>query len=146
MRLAGECGLNPSVWTSRKWRRFSWLNDDVKILRPLRVILEAEGYDVLTAEHGGAAMAVTAFARPDLIVTDWRMPGVDGAGLCRRVRADPATAGIPVVVLTAASGPYPVEAPWNVLLRKPTSIARLLDVIAILLAARGLRPLHAHAR
>ncbi|SDI91524.1 Response regulator receiver domain-containing protein [Paraburkholderia steynii] len=122
------------------------VDDDVKILRPLRVILEAEGYDVLTAEDGEAAVAVTAFGRPDLIVTDWMMPGVDGAELCRRVRADPATAGIPIVVLTAASGPYPVEAPWNVLLRKPTPIARLLDVIAILLEARGLRPLHAHAR
>jgi CheY-like chemotaxis protein len=122
------------------------VDDDVKILRPLRVILETEGYDVLTAEHGEAAMAVTAFARPDLIVTDWMMPGVDGAELCRRVRANPATAGIPIVVLTAASGPYPVEAPWNVLLRKPTPIARVLDVIAILLEARGLRPLHAHSR
>ncbi|EUC12636.1 response regulator receiver protein [Burkholderia sp. BT03] len=122
------------------------VDDDVKILRPLRVILETEGYDVLTAEHGEAAMAVTAFARPDLIVTDWMMPGVDGAELCRRGRANPATAGIPVVVLTAASGPYPVEAPWNVLLRKPTPIARVLDVIAILLEARGLRPLHAHIR
>ncbi|SEI21999.1 Response regulator receiver domain-containing protein [Paraburkholderia hospita] len=91
-------------------------------------------------------MAVTAFARPDLIVTDWMMPGVDGAELCRRVKANPATAGIPIVVLTAASGPYPVEAPWNVLLRKPTPIARVLDVIAILLEARGLRPLHAHSR
>ncbi|WP_242681778.1 response regulator [Paraburkholderia hospita] len=122
------------------------VDDDVKILRPLRVILETEGYDVLTAEHGEAAMAVTAFARPDLIVTDWMMPGVDGAELCRRVKANPATAGIPIVVLTAASGPYPVEAPWNVLLRKPTPIARVLDVIAILLEARGLRPLHAHSR
>ncbi|MFP3643067.1 response regulator [Paraburkholderia sp. SIMBA_054] len=89
------------------------VDDDVKILRPLRVILEAEGYDVLTAEDGEAAVAVTAFGRPDLIVTDWMMPGVDGVELCRRVRADPATAGIPIVVLTAASGPYPVEAPWN---------------------------------
>ncbi|AUT66493.1 response regulator [Paraburkholderia terrae] len=122
------------------------VDDDVKILRPLRVILEAEGYDVLTAEDGEAAAAVTAFGRPDLIVTDWMMPGVDGAELCRRVRAEPATAGIPVVLLTAASGPYPVEAPWNVLLRKPAPIARLLDVIAILLEARGLRPLRAHAR
>ncbi|SKC46543.1 Response regulator receiver domain-containing protein [Paraburkholderia hospita] len=134
------------AWTSRKVATILLVDDDVKILRPLRVILETEGYDVLTAEHGEAAMAVTAFARPDLIVTDWMMPGVDGAELCRRVRANPATAGIPVVVLTAASGPYPVEAPWNVLLRKPTPIARVLDVIAILLEARGLRPLHAHIR
>ncbi|QBR04436.1 response regulator (plasmid) [Paraburkholderia pallida] len=109
------------------------VDDDAKTLRPLQILLEAEGYRVLTVLNGIAAESVTAADRPDLIVTDWMMPGVDGVALCRWLKAASATAAIPVVMLSAAQPPPPGERLWDVFLRKPTPIARLVDVIRDLL-------------
>ncbi|MFL9858654.1 response regulator [Paraburkholderia madseniana] len=50
-------------------------------------------------------------SRVSLIVTDWMMPHVDGIELCRRLKGDIATAGIPVIVLSAALPPHPEEPP-----------------------------------
>lgn len=79
------------------------VDDDPNILRPLRLLLEREGYRVLTASDGQAALAAAAVESPNLIVTDWMMPRLDGVGLCRQLRDDAATADIPVVMLSAAS-------------------------------------------
>jgi CheY-like chemotaxis protein len=111
------------------------VDDDRKTLRPLRILLEGEGYRVLTAFSGDAAVCITEADRPDLIVTDWMMPGMDGVALCRRLKADKATAEIPVVMLSAAQPPLPGERLWDVLLRKPTPIERLIDVVSNLLEA-----------
>lgn len=50
---------------------------------------------MLTAQNGEAALAAAAIERPNLIVTDWMMPRIDGVELCRRLKDDAATAGIP---------------------------------------------------
>ncbi|WMY09086.1 response regulator [Paraburkholderia phenoliruptrix] len=123
------------------------VDDDSKILRPLRIILEAEGYRVLTALNGKAAESVTEVDQPDLIVTDWMMPGVDGVALCRWLKRDRATAAIPVIMLSAAQPPRPCERLWDVLLRKPTPIARLIEVISSLLEThRSIRARQPHPR
>src|ERR1700709_644474 len=85
------------------------VDDDPNILRPLRWLLEREGFRVLTALDGQAALAAAAIERPGLIVTDWMMPRIDGVELCRRLKADIAMAGIPVVMLSAALPPHPSE-------------------------------------
>ncbi|MEM5446930.1 response regulator [Paraburkholderia guartelaensis] len=120
-----------------QWPRFILVDDDPNILPPLRILLEAEGYRVLTALNGLAAMPVTAAGRPDVIVTDWMMPAVDGVAFCRWLKADPATATIPVVMLSAALPPCPTGNLWDVLLMKHTPIGRLLHVIGRLLDAHG---------
>ena len=123
------------------------VDDDPNILRPLRLLLEREGYRVLTAPDGQAALAAAVVESPNLIVTDWMMPRMDGVGLCRRLKDDAATADIPVVMLSAASPPPPVEPLWNVLLPKPTPIGRLIKVICTLLKGRGSgAPTHALER
>ena len=123
------------------------VDDDPNILRPLRLLLEREGYRVLTAPDGQAALAAAVVESPNLIVTDWMMPRMDGVGLCRRLKDDAATADIPVVMLSAASPPPPVGPLWNVLLPKPTPIARLIEVIRTLLKRRGSSaPAHALER
>ncbi|AXF05717.1 response regulator (plasmid) [Paraburkholderia hospita] len=109
------------------------VDDDTKFLRPLQILLEAEGYWVLTASDGEVATAITVMQRPNLIVTDWMMPRVDGITFCRRLKADPVTDGIPVVMLSAAEPANPTDRLWDVLLRKPVSIDRLLEVISSLL-------------
>ncbi|WP_454808365.1 response regulator [Paraburkholderia fungorum] len=112
------------------------MDDDPNILRPLRLLLEREGYRVLTAPDGQAALAAAVVDSPNLIVTDWMMPRMDGVALCRRLKDDAATADIPVVMLSAASPPVPAEPLWNVLLPKPTPIGRLIKVICNLLKGR----------
>ncbi|MBB5443128.1 MULTISPECIES: response regulator [unclassified Paraburkholderia] len=109
------------------------VDDDPNILRPLRLLVEREGYRVLTAGDGEAALAVAAIESPGLIVTDWMMPRVDGVELCRRLKGDTATADIPVVMLSAALPPEPAEPLWDVLLLKPVPINRLIKSIHCLL-------------
>ena len=76
--------------------------------QPLNVkLLEAkltnEYYDVLTASDGPSAIDVATRERPDLILLDVMMPGMDGFEVCRRLRAEPATMHIPIVMVTALS-------------------------------------------
>lgn len=113
------------------------VDDDARILAPLQILLEAEGYRVLLALNGEAAVSVTDIEHPDLIVTDWMMPVLDGVAFCRRLKANTATACIPVVMLTAAVPPASAEALWNAQLSKPAPIARLVDVIRELLRLSG---------
>lgn len=123
------------------------VDDDAKFLRPLQILLEGEGYRVLTALNGKAAASLTEEECPDLIVTYWMMPGVDGVALCRWLKADSVTASIPVVMLSAAQPPRAAERLWDVFLRKPTPIARLIVVISNLLEARwSVRSRQPHAR
>jgi DNA-binding response OmpR family regulator len=105
------------------------VDDDSKLLDALQLVLEAEGYRVLTAEDGQAALVVAATTSPGLVVTDWMMPNVDGVALCRRLKANRETSAIPVILLSAALPPDPGERLWDVQLRKPVSIARLLEAI-----------------
>ncbi len=75
--------------------------DDPDIRANLARLLRLEGYRVSTATDGGAAMAAVAAERPDLVLSDLMMPGVDGLALLAWLRADPRTADLPVVLLTA---------------------------------------------
>ena len=109
------------------------VDDDPNILRPLQLLVEREGYRVVTAPDGKAALAAAVIENPGLIVTDWMMPDVDGVELCRRLKGEPATADIPVVMLSAALPPTPNEPLWDVLLRKPAPIGHLIGAIHSLL-------------
>jgi two-component system cell cycle response regulator len=76
--------------------------------QPLNVkLLEAkltnEYYDVLTASDGPSAIEIATTERPDLILLDVMMPGMDGFEVCRRLRAEPTTMHIPIVMVTALS-------------------------------------------
>jgi two-component system phosphate regulon response regulator PhoB len=65
--------------------------------------LEAEGFDVRTADNGEDALSLIAEEAPDLILLDWMMPHVSGIEVCRRLKARPETRGIPVIMLSARS-------------------------------------------
>jgi CheY-like chemotaxis protein len=64
-------------------------------------VLAREGYETLEAADGHAAVALARQERPNLIVMDLAMPGMDGWEATRRLKADPRTADIPIVALTA---------------------------------------------
>jgi two-component system cell cycle response regulator len=79
--------------------------DDIEAnVRLLQAKLEAEYYEVLTAEDGPTALAVAAAEKPDIVLLDVMMPGMDGFAVCRRLKDDAETRHIPVVLLTALDG------------------------------------------
>ena len=75
--------------------------DDEDILALVVFDLQDEGYEVLTARNGDDAIRLARERRPDLILLDVAMPGLDGYEVTRRLRADATTSGTPVVLLTA---------------------------------------------
>ncbi|MPZ25504.1 MAG: response regulator [Micromonosporaceae bacterium] len=77
------------------------VDDDQDIARFVEVNLQLHGYRVVVAHDGEQALAMVQEHKPDLAVVDVRMPRVDGLELTRRLRADPMTAALPVILLTA---------------------------------------------
>jgi two-component system cell cycle response regulator len=79
--------------------------DDLEAnIRLLQARLSAEYYEVLTASDGPSGIAVAAAETPDIILLDVMMPGMDGFTVCRKLKDDPATRHIPVVLVTALDG------------------------------------------
>jgi DNA-binding NarL/FixJ family response regulator len=77
------------------------VDDEANLLRAVAACLRAEGFDVVTARGGAEALLRAAESVPDLVVSDIRMPGMDGYQLARQLRSSPRTALVPVVFLTA---------------------------------------------
>ncbi|WP_333587613.1 PleD family two-component system response regulator [Phenylobacterium sp.] len=79
--------------------------DDIEAnVRLLEAKLTAEYYDVITAYDGPTALAVAAAEKPDIVLLDVMMPGMDGFQVCRRLKDDPETRHVPVVLVTALDG------------------------------------------
>jgi DNA-binding NarL/FixJ family response regulator len=82
-------------------KRLLVVDDEPKLLRAVAVDLRAEGYKVTTARSGQEALVQVIQNLPDLIISDVRMPGMDGYKLARRLRENQRTSLIPIVFLTA---------------------------------------------
>jgi len=74
---------------------------DARSLRLLEVSLKKAGFSVTTAQDGNDALAKIELSPPDLILTDTRLPNLDGYGLVRRIKENREWASIPVVFLTS---------------------------------------------
>ena len=74
------------------------VDDEARIVRLLRDYLERAGFAVLTAGDGETALTMARRVKPDLIVLDLMLPGVDGLDVCRRLRRE---SGVPIIMLTA---------------------------------------------
>ncbi|GIF71430.1 GGDEF domain-containing response regulator [Asanoa siamensis] len=77
------------------------VDDDEDIARFVGISLKLHGFDVMHARDGQEALDVIAQVKPDLCVVDLMMPRIDGVELTRRLRADPMTAALPIIMLTA---------------------------------------------
>lgn len=120
------------------------VDDDAVILNLLRVNFELEGYQVRTAADGTAALALAHDAqnRVDVVVLDVMMPGIDGLEVARRLRADPATAPIPILLLSAKAQAGDIDAGRALAddyMTKPFDAGELLARVADLLAERAAR-------
>jgi DNA-binding NarL/FixJ family response regulator len=82
-------------------KRLLVVDDEAKLLRAVAVTLREEGYEVTTARSGADALVAVNASVPDLIISDIRMPGMDGYQLARALRSNPRTELIPVIFLTA---------------------------------------------
>lgn len=77
------------------------VDDEESILELVTFNLKKEGFQVDTALDGQQALDKVASRQPDLVVLDWMLPGLDGLEVCRRLRSDPNTADLPIIMLTA---------------------------------------------
>lgn len=114
-------------------RRVLVAEDDPLIRQILETILDLEEFEVAVATDGAEALAIYGAERPDIVVLDVQMPGVDGLEVCRRIKADGGE-GVPVIMLTARDTPEDVragkDAGADAYLTKPFSPLALIDTIS----------------
>ena len=84
-------------------------DDDEDIRDLVAFKLEQAGFDVITAEDGPAALSAAQQRVPDIAVLDISMPGMSGLDVCRMLRADPVTADMMIIMLTARAQENDVE-------------------------------------
>lgn len=104
-------------------------------------LLEAAGYSVLQAEDGLGLLERVKQKRPDLILLDLQLPGVDGFTLAHQLKADPETQSIPLLAMTAYAMPsdqaQALEAGCDGYLAKPLNTKELVQTITRILGGRG---------
>lgn len=119
------------------------VDDNADILRLTRLMLVAAGgWDIRDARTGEEALAIIAVWPPHLVVMDVMMPGLGGLGALAVLRADAATARLPVVFLTASAAPAQVvdylSAGASAVIGKPFDPLGLSATLLAILLARGL--------
>ncbi|MBB3660202.1 CheY-like chemotaxis protein [Rhizobium sp. BK650] len=110
--------------------------DEFLIADVLAIMLEDAGYEVATASHGRAALALVREKRPSLVVTDFMMPLMTGLELARAMRADEELAHIPVILTSGAQGSIGRAHPdmFDAVLDKPYNEKKLIETVSRLLS------------
>lgn len=113
------------------------VDDEKHIVRLVQINLQKEGYEVATANTGKEALEVVKTFGPDLIVMDVMMPEMDGFEALKKLKENPATSEIPVIMLTAKAQDADVFRGWqsgaDLYLTKPFNPAELLTFVKRLL-------------
>ena len=112
------------------------VDDDAGTRVVLRLVLETAGHEVLEAEHGEAALAHFFLRLPDIVTTDLTMPVLGGEGLIQRIRSEPTTASIPIVVVSgnaAAARALHSSGLVEAIVNKPFDAAQLKECIQALI-------------
>jgi CheY-like chemotaxis protein len=119
------------------------VDDDREVRGLVAGMLRRDGYTVVEAGDGPEALDVAARLRPDLVLLDMTLPGMDGVEVARQLKATPLLATIPVVALSALTQEgvqqRALAAGCARYLTKPCPPAALRDVVAQTLAATGTR-------
>ncbi|MBE9509045.1 MAG: response regulator [Chloroflexi bacterium] len=77
------------------------VDDDLDSVKLVGMMLQRRGYEIIAAQSGAQALAKAQAENPDLVILDIMMPDVDGYEVCRQLRANPATADLPIIMFTA---------------------------------------------
>jgi CheY-like chemotaxis protein len=121
--------------------RVLYADDDVDIQRSIENILTREGYGVIIAKDGVEALEVAKAQKPDLIVLDYFMPGLNGIEVCQALRKEEETKEIPIIMVTA----YPSEKETSLtagatdFINKPVDKTDLLLRIKSVLKVRNIK-------
>ncbi|WP_046865546.1 response regulator [Microvirga massiliensis] len=115
------------------------VDDEFSIALLLAAVLEDEGYRVITAANGRQALERMAETKPDLIISDFMMPIMDGAALGRAVRAHPTYRNIPMIMTSGLpeNAIHEQFDGYSAYLRKPFFEPALLKVLSEVLGRRG---------
>ena len=120
------------------------IEDQPDMQENLSLILRMEGYEVVSAKDGNAGLALARGAAPDLILCDVMMPGLDGYGVLKALRADAAGADTPFIFLTAKGERKDLRAGMNLgaddYLSKPVDLDELITAVRVRLERQQLRP------
>ncbi len=84
------------------------VDDELLIRETIRAALEHSGFSVMAVDEGGKALELILTRKPDLLILDLYMPDVNGWEICRKLKADPATAAIPVMIFSGSNEPVDV--------------------------------------
>ena len=136
-RQVGDPGPLPG---SGRPARVLIAEDNPVMRETLTVLVRGLGYDAVAVADGEAALASVAGGAPDLLLSDVAMPGLSGLEVCRRLKADPATRLIPVILITGLGDDYKIEgieAGADDFLGKPFSPAELRARIRALLRTKS---------
>jgi CheY-like chemotaxis protein len=112
------------------------VDDEFDVLSAYTMLFEYRGFRVRTAANGVQALELAARERPDIVVSDYMMPVLDGGQLCLQWRADPALRDIPFILASAGIPRKDLVLPYDTFFRKPVRFEVLLDEINRLIAAR----------
>ena len=115
------------------------VEDNDKNLKLVRDVLQVKGYATLEAGTGEDGLVIAGQHRPDLILMDIQLPGMSGIEALRALRADPATARIPVIAVTASvmqqDRKHITEAGFDAYLAKPLDLKEFLATVRRMLEA-----------
>ena len=104
-------------------------DDEQAITELVAFALEMEGYVVIQAPDGPEALRLVKEEHPDLAMVDVMMPGLDGREVSRRIKADPSTSDIPVLLFSAAPNPDLSQAKADGFMPKPFDVTHLVDIV-----------------
>ncbi len=117
------------------------VEDDRDLAALLQFDLAAAGYSTQTANTGEQGLQKAQRSVPDLVVLDLLLPGMNGFSVCEKLRRNPVTADIPILMITALPGQFPrlvsVEAGANAYLNKPFRMEDLMVCVGDLLRRPG---------
>ena len=119
------------------------VDDEPDLVQMVSLRLQSAGYEVVPAYDGQQALDQVKQSRPDIIILDLMLPKMDGYKVCRLLKFDERTKGIPVLIFTARAQVEDVtlatECGADAYITKPFDARVLLDKLQELLAARGQR-------
>lgn len=111
------------------------VDDEFDVLSAYTMLFEFRGYRVRTAGNGEEALAIAASERPDIVISDYMMPVMDGAQLCLLWRSDPDLRQVPFILCSAGLLRRDEVLPYDTFFRKPVPFEALVAEIARLIAA-----------
>lgn len=121
-------------------RKILIVEDEPNIVVPLRFSLEQKGYEIIVAENGEAGLAMIPTEKPDLVLLDIMLPGMDGYDVCEKIRLNPDLRSTKIIFLSAMGRDIDIAKGMSLAaddyIVKPFSILEVIDKVGELLGEK----------